>query len=275
MALTASAYPIAAWKTFTHFPAAFEGDGNGWWLDDHDPNQRQVGERFIRKAKETGTNTICVHKGLSLGSPFASPEDVGPAARRHPDMSFVAYHSGFEAGLPEVPYTEATRNMGTNRLIWSMERAGVGPNENVYGEIGSSWWYVMRYPDQAAHLLGKLLRYVGQDNVLWGTDCLFYGSPQPMIQAMRAFQISPEFQERYGYPKLTRELKAKILGLNGAALYGVAPNTDKCTFTRRELERLRRTLPGRNGALGPSSMAETRAFRDDDREQWTAMAAML
>jgi hypothetical protein len=34
-------------------------------------------------------------------------------------------------------------------------------------------------------------------------------------------------------------------------------------------------LPGRNGALGPSSMAETRAFRDDDREQWTAMAAML
>ena len=70
----------------------------------------------------------------------------------------------------------------------------------------------MRYPDQAAHFLGKLLRYVGEDNVLWGTDCLFYGSPQPMIQAMRAFQISAEFQERYGYPKLTKELKAKILG---------------------------------------------------------------
>ena len=37
----------------------------------------------------------------------------------------------------------------------------------------------MRYPDQAAHVLGKLLTHVGEDNVLWGTDCLFYGSPQP------------------------------------------------------------------------------------------------
>ena len=272
---TANAYPVAAWKTFTHFPDAFEGDGNGWWLDDRDPSERQVGERFIRKAKDIGTNTICIHKGLSLGSPFASPDDMGPAAKRHPDMNFVAYHSGFEAGVPEVPYTMSTRTMGTNRLIWSMQREGIGPNQNVYAELGTSWWFVMRYPDQAAHFLGKLLKYVGQDNVLWGTDCLFYGSPQPMIQAMRAFQISPEFQERYGYPKLTPELKAKILGLNGAALYDVEPNTEACTFTRRELERLRRTLPGRNGALGPSSMAQTRAFRDDDREQWATMATML
>ncbi len=180
-----------------------------------------------------------------------------------------------EADVPEVPYTKATRNMGTNRLIWSMEREGIGPNENVYAEMGTSWWFVMRYPDQAAHFLGKLLRYVGEDNVLWGTDCLFYGSPQPMIQAMRSFQISPEFQERYGYPKLTKELKAKILGLNGAKLYGVEPNPEKCRFTRRELEQIRRTLPSRNRVLGPTTMAETKAFRDDDREQWATMAALL
>jgi hypothetical protein len=96
-----------------------------------------------------------------------------------------------------------------------------------------------------------------------------------MIQAMRAFQISPEFQERYGYPKLTTELKAKILGLNGAALYGVEPNTDRCAFSRRDLEQIRRKLPGRNRVLGPTTMAETRAFRDDDREQWATMASVL
>jgi hypothetical protein len=156
-----------------------------------------------------------------------------------------------------------------------MERSGIGPNENVYAEMGTSWWFVMRYPDQAAHFLGKLLRYVGEDNVLWGTDCLFYGSPQPMIQALRAFQISPEFQERYGYPKLTKELKAKILGLNGAALYGVEPNTETCRFSRRDLEQIRRKLPGLNRVLGPTTMAETQAFRDDDREQWATMAAVL
>jgi predicted TIM-barrel fold metal-dependent hydrolase len=264
--------PVVAWKTFTHFPDAFFGDGNGWWLDDHDPNVRQVGERFIRTTVELGLPTICIHKGLSNGSAFASPVDVGPAARRHPEVRFVVYHSGFETIVAEGPYTRATRHLGVNRLIASMRDAGIGPNENVYAEIGSSWWFVMRYPTQAAHFLGKLLRYVGEDNVLWGTDCLFYGSPQPLIQAMRAFEITEEFQERYGYPALTKQRKAKILGLNGARLYGVEPNTDRCVFSRRELERIRRTLPGRNGALGPRSMAEVEAFRDHDREGMRAEA---
>ena len=98
---TASRYPVAAWKTFTHFPDAFEGDGNAWWLDDRDGGD--LGERFIRKAVDLGIPTICTHKGLSLGSPNASPDDIGPAARRHPDVNFVAYHSGFEAGDDRGP----------------------------------------------------------------------------------------------------------------------------------------------------------------------------
>jgi predicted TIM-barrel fold metal-dependent hydrolase len=275
MEATARRYPVVAWKTFTHFPAAFTGDGNGWWLDDRDPNERQVGEPFIRKAVDLGLPTICIHKGLSLGSPFGSPVDVGPAARRHRDANFVIYHSGFEAGLAEGPYTRSTRTLGVNRLISSMQGAGVGPNENVYAEIGSSWWYLMRYPTQAAHFLGKLLRYIGEDNVLWGTDCLFYGSPQPLIQALRVFEISEEFQERFGYPKLTPELKAKILGLNGANLYGVEPNTQTCAFDRHDLEQLRRVLPGRNGALGPRTATDVQAFRADDMRQWEASAGLL
>ena len=60
---TAAAYPVVAWKTFTHFPDAFEGDGNGWWLDDRDPGERQVGERFIRKAKEIGATRSASTRG--------------------------------------------------------------------------------------------------------------------------------------------------------------------------------------------------------------------
>ena len=40
-------------------------------------------------------------------------------------------------------------------------------------------------------MLGKLLNYVGQDRVVWGTDTLWYGTPQPQIQALRAFEITP------------------------------------------------------------------------------------
>jgi hypothetical protein len=258
---TVADYPIAAWKTFTHFPDVFEHNGKAWWLDDHDPALPQVGERFIERAVRLGVPTICAHKGFSGESPYASPRDIGPAARRHPEARFVVYHSGFEARVPEGPYTAATANVGVNRLITSMKKSGIGPNENVYAELGSTWWYVMRSPVQAAHVLGKLLKYVGEDNVLWGTDCLFYGSPQDQIQALRSFTISDEFQEQHGYPELTRRITDKILGANGARLYGVEPITDRCEFTRRELEQIRRHLPGRNRTLGPSTAAEARAFR--------------
>jgi hypothetical protein len=57
--------------------------------------------------------------------------------------------------------------------------------------------------------------------VLWGTDSIWYGSPQDQIQAFRSFEIAEELVEAHGYPTLTRELKAKIFGLNGARVYGV------------------------------------------------------
>ena len=58
-------------------------------------------------------------------------------------------------------------------------------------------------------MLGKLLVAVGPDNVVWGTDSIWYGSPQTQIEAFRAFEITPEFQERFGYPALTPELKRR------------------------------------------------------------------
>ena len=39
---------------------------------------------------------------------------------------------------------------------------------NVYAELGSTWRYLMRDPDSAAHALGKMLKYIGEDNILWG-----------------------------------------------------------------------------------------------------------
>jgi predicted TIM-barrel fold metal-dependent hydrolase len=216
----------------------------------------------VEHAVSLGVPRIATHKGLSGGSWFASPEDIGPAARKHPNAKFIVYHSGFEARVMEGPYRVATKTVGVNRLISSLREAGIAPNQNVYAELGSTWWNIMRAPTQAAHVLGKLLKYVGEDNVVWGTDCLFYGSPQDQIQALRAFRITPEFQERYGYPALTRDIKRKILGANSARLYGVDPVTVPCRFTRHELEHIRRSIPARNATYGPATRAEVAAFTD-------------
>ena len=87
----------------------------------------------------------------------------------------------------------------------------------------------MQKPDDAAHALGKLLKYCGEDNVLWGTDSIWYGSPQDQIQAFRTFQISNEYQERFGYPAITQRIREKIFGKNAAVPYGI---------DQREIQRL-------------------------------------
>jgi uncharacterized protein len=208
--------------------------------------------------------TITAHKGLAntLGysSAHASPVDFGPAARAHPGVRFVAYHSGYEAGVAEGPFDEATAGIGVNRLIASMLASGVGPNQNIFAELGTTWWSLMGSPDEAAHVLGKLLKYVGEDNVLWGTDALFYGAPQDQIQALRAFQITPEYQERFGYAALTDEIKRKILGLNALRLHDVDPVTVPCPFTREELEQIRLEIPTGPQTYGPRTTAEREAF---------------
>jgi hypothetical protein len=247
--------PIIAWKTYTHL------GGRGWFLDDHDPTAPQVGQAFINLVRWLGPKVICVHKGLSDGTglnPYVSPVDIGPAARRNPDITFIVYHSGYEPNIamPEREYIES-EDWGVNRLITSLRRNGIGPGGNVVAELGSTWRALMQRPTQAAHVLGKLLLAVGPDNVMWGTDSIWYGTPQDQINAFRTFCLSSEFTERYGYPQLTRTLKAKILGLNAARLHRIAPITGQCRFD--ELEATRQESPDANATYGPVTGAQVRA----------------
>jgi hypothetical protein len=92
----------------------------------------------------------------------------------------------------------------------------VPPNSNVWADVATVWRSLLADPVQAAHVLGKLLSRLGEDRVLWGTDSVWYGPPQTQIMAFRVFEISAEFQQRYGYPALTGAVKAKVLGLNAA-----------------------------------------------------------
>jgi hypothetical protein len=164
--------------------------------------------------------------------------------------------------VKEGPY-DANAKAGVDVLVRSMEEAG-NPR-NVYAELGSTWRFVMRSPDQAAHLLGKLLKTFGEDRVLWGTDSIWYGSPQDQILAFRAFQISPEFQQRYGYPALTPELKRKVFGLNAARVYGLRPDElrkklAKDRVQKSKLEYLNDPRPS-FATYGPRTRREWLAFK--------------
>jgi hypothetical protein len=109
----------------------------------------------------------------------------------------------------------------------------------------------MTRPDQAAHTLGKLLKHVGQERVLWGTDSIWYGTPQDQISAFRAFEISAELQAMYGYTAMTPEVRARVFGLNAAQVYGVDVSAMRCAIREDELS-------GARASLDP---AQRRSFR--------------
>jgi hypothetical protein len=144
-------------------------------------------------------------------------------------MQFVVFHGAWDPRRREGPYDPAA-TLGIDTLLAALDRHGVPPDSNVWVDLGTVWRQLLTDPTQAAHAVGKLLRRVGAHRVLWGTDAVWYGSPQPQISAFRAFQITPEAQERFGYPALTDQVKAGVFGLNAAALFNIDPAATRCAL---------------------------------------------
>lgn len=58
------------------------------------------------------------------------------------------------------------------------------------------------------------------------------------------------------HPALTPLRKAKIVGLNGARVYGVDPKRRTYRFGRRDLEEMRKILPFKHESSGPRNKRE-------------------
>ncbi len=235
---------VVGFKTYT----GYGPEGRGYALD-----APEVGLPFLEHARSLGVNVISVHKGLPLFNfdlANNGPRDLAAAARLYPDLSFVVYHSAWQRDVAEGAYDAGRAAVGVSSLVKALQDHGIAPNSNVYAELGTTWRELVRRPTEAAHVIGKLMTHVGENNVLWGTDAIWLGSPQPQIMAFKAFHITPEFQDRFGYPELTDERKRKILGENAARLYGLDSGALRCVLPGDALQRARDEHAGLL-AMGP------------------------
>src|SRR5437762_7616466 len=138
-----------------------------------------------------GVPRVCVHKGLPLGpvEDYNHPRDLIKAAKDFPNISFLVYHSGFRgAGSLEESFAR------TGEIPWTSEFCRMKRAEprisNIYMELGSTFGQlVTTHPAICAHLLREMIGAFGADHVLWGTDSIWYGTPQWQIEAFRRFQI--------------------------------------------------------------------------------------
>lgn len=243
-------YGIDSWKWYCHTDPGRSGDG--FRMDDE-----KMAYPFFEKSKELGLNVFSLHKGFSAQSRtlghYAHPGDIEKAAKDHPDLTFVVYHSALKHGPGEPQFRrDGFFDPTTGDFEWHAELMKIKERNpemsNVYPEIGSSFGLLaIAHPVMCQHLIGKNVKYFGADHVVWGTDCLWWGSPQWVIDAMKRFQISDELCEKFGYAKLTKEDKAKIFGLNAAKIYGFDVNERLKAIPRDSLSDLKSAYLHRGG----------------------------
>lgn len=184
-----------------------------------------------QRAQKPGFNNICVHKGLTNAQPvrpeIGHPADLPKAAKDWPNLNFITYHACIQAAffmadaLGDVK--SGKMREGVPDIRWTTEYAQlVRPYRNTYAELGTTWASsIVTFPTVAAHVMGQLMKFMGPDRIVFGSDSVWYGSPQWQIDAMWRFQIPEDLRKKYGYPELTQDAKRKILGLNSAKLYGI------------------------------------------------------
>jgi len=255
-------YGIDSWKWYCHASPS-GGSGLGFQLDD------EQSAWFYEESRKRGMKIFSVHKGYSYQSRtlghLANPKDVEKAALNNPDLTFIIYHSAIKHGVTEPEFKDpAYFNPTTGDFAWhdvlmDIKRRNPKMN-NVYCEIGSFFGpLAIAHPVMAMHGMGKNIKYYGADHVIWGTDCLWWGSPQWVIDAFKRFQISDEICEKFGYKKITKEDKAKIFGLNAARIYGLDVKAKRNALPADTLERLKTAYLDRGGQRSNGAYGWVRA----------------
>src|SRR5262249_2060225 len=243
-------YGIDSWKWYCH-AAPPGGSGLGFQLDD------EQCAWFYEESRKRGMKIFSVHKGYSYQSRtlghLANPKDVEKAALSNPDLTFIIYPSAIKHGVTEPEFKDpsyfnpTTGDFAWHDILMDIKRRNPKMN-NVYCEIGSFFGpLAIAHPVMAMHGMGKNIKYYGADRVIWGTDCLWWGSPQWVIDAFKRFQISDEICEKFGYKKITKEDKARIFGLNAARVYGLDVKAKRNALPADTLTRLKTAYVDRGG----------------------------
>ena len=205
-----------------------------WHLDD----EKLLYPFYEKLAKAAKTKpslaNVCVHKGLYPAAvtrrfpellKYADVRDVAKAAKDWPQLNFIIYHSAFRfvGGTQSDGWQQFEK---TGRIDWVTDLAEIPAKygvKNVYGDLGQIFAQsTVAEPRLCAAMMGQLIKGLGVDHVVWGTDAVWTGAPQWQIEALRRLEIPEEMQKKHGFAPLGAAdgpVKNAIFGNNSARLY--------------------------------------------------------
>jgi predicted TIM-barrel fold metal-dependent hydrolase len=123
---------------------------------------------------------------------------VDHAATAFPNLNFIVEH----CGLPRL-----------EDFCW------IGTQEpNVYGGLAVAMPFIFSRPRYFAQIVGELCYWLGDDRIVFASDYALW-QPKWLVEMFVDFQIPEDMQSELG--TISDDQKAKFLGLNAAALYGI------------------------------------------------------
>ena len=239
-----------SWKGYTIGDPLFPSKlGSYWRLDDD-----KLIYPFYEKIVKAGITTVCIHKGLLPADyekswpgvwEYATVNDLGKAAKDWPKINFVIYHAALRP-FQESPDASLAEFEKTGRIQWATDLAEIPAKfgvKNVYAEIGTAFAScAVTSPRFAAAFMGTLVRGMGADHVVWGSDSVWYGSPQWQIEALRRLEIPEEMRKQHKFAALGAadgRVKSAIFGGNAAKLYNLNPRTALGSITNDAIAAIR------------------------------------
>jgi hypothetical protein len=170
----------------------------GWRLDD-----AEFATPVLEAARDLGIRNVAIHKAVRFGgAPMDSlrVNDLEGPLGRFPEITFHMVHAGYA-------FLEETRIL----------MAGF---PNLYANLESTMAFVNLRPRVFAETLGEFLFWASADRVVFASGINIV-HPQPLIEAFARFEMPADLMDDRGYPQVTAEMKALILGGNIARAHGI------------------------------------------------------
>ena len=169
---------------------------------------------MLEKARALKSRSVCVHKGLPLGpvEDYNHPEDLIKAATDFPDLTFLRLPRGPQERPRARTRLRPDRRDPLDHRVLPHAQGKPQAQQHLHGAGQPSDSWSRCSPRFARTCWARSSTPSAPTTSLWGTDSVWYGSPQMADRGLSPLPDPEQLMEKHRYRPLTSDVKARIFG---------------------------------------------------------------